>query len=98
MPPRTSARPPLWRVMLIAVGVFWLLAALVFALTQWVVPAFYTGASSSAGGFDYSRSFGLPFVKTFGLWMAGILAVLGPFAALWQAALRGTDRLTGKNR
>ena len=74
----------------LAVGTFWFLAAFVFFISQWVVPAFY-GKSGSTGGFDFGTSFALPFIKTWGLRVAGALVLLGPFSAIWTALQRGGD-------
>jgi hypothetical protein len=82
--------------MLVVVGLFWFLAVFVFVVSQWIVPAFYGGTPSPTTGFDYRRSFGLPFIKTWGLWVAGGLLVLGPFAAVWKALERGGEALLGK--
>lgn len=82
--------------MLVIIGLFWLLALFVFAVSQWIAPAFYSGTPSPTTGFDYGKSLGLPFIKTWGLWVAGALLLLGPFAAIWKALERGGDALMGK--
>ena len=86
---------PLWRLMLVIVGLFWLIAALVLVLSEWVAPALTTTAPRGTTGFNYGQAF-LPMVKTFGLVVAGALAVLGPLAAIWQALLRGGDAVMSK--
>ncbi len=62
--------------MLVVIFTFWLLAAAVYAFSEWVAPALFSSAlSTTPSGINYGRSFGTPFIKTFGLWMAGILLV-----------------------
>ena len=82
--------------MLVIIGLFWLLAAFVFVVSQWIAPALYSSTPSTTTGFNFGQSFGVPFIKTWGVWVAGMLFVFGPFAALWQALLRGGDHLMGK--
>ena len=86
---------PLWRLMLVIVGLFWLVAAFVLVLSQWIAPAFASASPTGTTGFNYGKAF-LPMVKTFGLVVAGALAVVGPFAAIWQALLRGGDAVMNK--
>jgi hypothetical protein len=88
---------PLWRLMLVIIVTFWMLAALVYAVSQWIVPGFYSATPSrTPSGINYGTAFGTPFIKTWGLWMAVGLLFLGPFAAGWQALMRGGDALMGK--
>ncbi|HEY1419319.1 MAG TPA: hypothetical protein VGG90_01265 [Candidatus Dormibacteraeota bacterium] len=96
MPSRTATPPaPLWRLMLVIVGLFWILAAFVFVITQWIAPALTSGTPTGATSFNYGQAFA-PFVKTFGLVVAGVLVVLGPFAAVWQALVRGGEAVMDK--
>jgi hypothetical protein len=81
--------------MLVIVGLFWLLAAFVLVLSQWIAPALATGAPNGTTGFNYGQVF-LPLVKTFGLVVAAGLVLLGPFAAIWQALLRGGDAVMNR--
>jgi hypothetical protein len=83
-----AGRVPLWRLTLVIIGLFWFLAVLVFVVSQWVAPAFYSSTPSTTS-FNFGTSFGLPFIKTWGLWVAGFLVVLGPFLAVWRALERG---------
>lgn len=93
----TAPRVPLWRVMLVVIGLFWILAVVVFVVTQWVAPAIYSGVTStSPSGFNYAQSFGVPFIKTWGFWVAVALLVLGPLAAAWRALERGGEAAVGK--
>jgi hypothetical protein len=93
----TGQRTPLWRVMLVIVLMFWVLAGLVFAATQWIVPAMYgNGPSSAPSGFNYGKVVGVPFIKTWGLWIAGILLLFGPFLAAWRALERGGDAVMAR--
>lgn len=95
--PSTWRRVPLLRVMFVTIGLFWFLAVVVFVVTQWVAPAIYTGAPSmSPSGFNYGQSFGVPFIKTWGFWVAVALLALGPFAAAWRALDRGGEAVMGK--
>jgi hypothetical protein len=83
--------------MLVIVLMFWVLAGLVFASTQWIVPAMYgNGPSSAPSGFNYGQVFGVPFIKTWGLWIAGILFLFGPFLAAWRALERGGDAVMAR--
>lgn len=82
--------------MVVIIGMFWILAAVVFVVSQWVVPAFYSSSPSMSSGFNFGQSFGTPFIKTWGLWVAGGLFVLGPFAAAWRALERGGEAVMGK--
>jgi hypothetical protein len=83
--------------MLFIVGTCWVLALLVFALTQWLAPAFLGNQPASpTSGFNYSQSFGLPFIKTFGLWVAGALLLLGPLTAIWRAIEHGADAVADR--
>jgi hypothetical protein len=82
--------------MLVTVLTFWVLAAFVFVVSQWIAPAFYNSTPSATNGFNFGTSFGVPFIKTWGLWVAGALVILGPFAASWQALNRGADAVMGK--
>jgi hypothetical protein len=82
--------------MLVTVGVFWCLAAFVFVVTQWVGPALISTTPPPASGFNYGQSFGLPFIKTWGWWVAGGLVVLGPVAAIWKAVEQGGEAVMAK--
>ena len=82
--------------MLVIVGLFWVLAVFVFVLTQWIAPAFYSNTPSATSGFNFGQSFGVPFIKTWGLWVAVALLALGPFAAVWKALERGGDTVLSK--
>jgi len=83
--------------MLVVILTFWLLAAAVYAFSEWVAPALFSSAPSTIpSGINYGQSFGAPFIKTFGVWMAGILLVLGPFAAVWKALEGGGEAVMGK--
>lgn len=97
-PNRGSARSvPLWRLMLVIIGTFWVLAAFVFVVSQWVAPAFISATPSTApSGINYGQAFGVPFITTWGKWVAGVLVVLGPFAAVWRALERGGEAVMGK--
>jgi hypothetical protein len=69
----------------------------VFGATQWVVPALYGSALTSApSGFNYGQALGVPFIKTWGLWIAGTLFLLGPLAAGWRALERGGEAVMAK--
>jgi hypothetical protein len=65
-------------------------------VSQWIAPAFYSSTPSTTGGFNFGTSFGLPFIKTWGSWVAVALLILGPFAAAWQALTRGADAVMGR--
>jgi len=82
--------------MLVVIGMFWVLALVVFVITQWIAPAFYANTPSTTSGFNFATSFGLPFIKTWGLWVAVALLILGPFTAGWQALTRGGEAVMGK--
>jgi hypothetical protein len=84
-------RLPLWRLVLVIIGVFWFLAAATYGFSEWVAPAILNSEPSAPSGFNYGQALGAPFIKTFGLWVAGILFVLGAFAAVWRAIERGAD-------
>jgi uncharacterized membrane protein YecN with MAPEG domain len=91
--------------MLVIILMFWVLAGLVFSATQWIVPALYgNGPSSAPNGFNYGQVLGVPFIKTWGIWIAGILFLFGPLLAGWRALERGGDAVmaralgTTKNR
>ncbi|TMF38849.1 MAG: hypothetical protein E6I27_04175 [Chloroflexi bacterium] len=87
---------PLWHLMLVVILTVWLLAA-VYAFSEWVAPALLSRApSTTPSGTNYVQSFGTPFIKTFGLWMTGVLFVLGPFVAVWKALERGGEAVMGK--
>lgn len=86
---------PLWRVMLISIGLFWFLAIVVFVATQWITPAITPSSTSPVSGFNYGQAFA-PLVKTWGLWVAAALVVLGLFAAVWRALERGGETIVGK--
>jgi len=97
---RTSREPatrvPLWRLIVVIIGLFWILAAVMYVVSQWVVPTFYSSVPNTSTGFNFGQSFGTPFIKTWGLRVAGGLFVLGPFAALWRALERGGEAVMGK--
>jgi len=82
--------------MLVTVLTFWLLALIVFVVTQWVAPAFYRAMATTTTSFNFGTSFGVPFIKTWGLWVAGAFVILGPLAAGWQAATRGGEAAMSK--
>jgi hypothetical protein len=82
--------------MLVIIVASWILAAVVYAVSQWIMPAFFSATpSSTPSGINYGTAFGTPFIKTWGLWLAGGLFVLGPFVAVWQALTRGGEALIG---
>ncbi len=81
--------------MLVIIGIFWVMAALVFVFSQWIAPLFLVSSPSPTSGFNYAKAFG-GVIKPFGLWVAGALLVLGPVAALYQAAMRGADSVAAK--
>lgn len=83
--------------MLVTIGLFWFFAVVVFVVTQWIAPVVYGGAPSTApSGFNYMQSLGLPFITTWGKWVAVALAVIGPLAAIWRAVERGGEAVMGK--
>jgi hypothetical protein len=83
-------------MMLVTIGLFLFMAVIVFAVSQWIAPAFYGATTSTTVGFNFGTSFGVPFIKTWGLWVAVALAILGPVAAGWQALTRVADAALGK--
>ena len=60
--------------MLVIIGTFWFLAAAVYVVSQWIAPALISATPSTApSGFNYGQAIGMPFIKTWGFWMAVIL-------------------------
>lgn len=94
-----QARPrhkavPVWRLALVIVLMFWLLAAVVYTLSEWIAPAVFSSLpSSTPSAFNYGKAFSTPFIKTFGLWMSVVLFALGPVVVGWKAFERGFDSL-----
>jgi len=91
--PRAPQRTvPRWRLMLVVILTFWLFAVAVYTFSEWVAPALFSSApSTTPSGINYGQSFGTPLIKTFGLWMTGVLLVLGPLVAVWKALERGGE-------
>ena len=78
--------------MLVVILTFWLFAVAVYTFSEWVAPALFSSApSTTPSGINYGQSFGTPLIKTFGLWMTGVLLVLGPLVAVWKALERGGE-------
>lgn len=73
---------------LVVIGGSWTLAAVVFVVMEWAVPAIYSGTPTAPSGFNYRTSFVVPFSHAFAPWIAGLILLLGPLAAL-RAAIDG---------
>lgn len=83
--------------MLVTIGVSWFLAVVVFVVTQWIAPAFVAATpSNTPSGINYGQVLGVPFITTWGKWIAVALLVLGPFAAAWRALERDGEAVIGK--
>jgi hypothetical protein len=83
--------------MAVSIGLFWVLAVVVFVISQWIAPALLSSQQpNTPSGLNYGALLGVPFIKTWGLWVAGGLFVLGPFAALWRALERGGEAIMGR--
>ena len=84
---------------LFVIGGFWALAAIVFVALHWAVPAIYSGTPNAPSGFNYGASFAVPFARAFAPWIAGVIVLLGPLAAL-RAAIgsRAVSRPRGAHR
>jgi hypothetical protein len=76
----------------VVIAAFWVFAGIAYAVMGWAVPAIHSGSPNAQSGFDYGTSFVVPFSRAFGPWIAGILVVLGPLAALRGAIDRYTYR------
>lgn len=81
------------------IGGFWGFAAIVFVIMEWAVPAIYSGTPNAPSGFNYGTSFVVPFSRAFAPWIAGVIVLLGPLAAL-RAAIDnyGASRPRGSRR
>ena len=93
--PRSAV--PFWRLALVVIGFFWVIAACTFVLGYWIAPAVILAhPSKSPSGIDYGQAFDLPLARSLGVWGSLVLLVPGPAIAAWYGVERALGKLLGK--